>query len=204
MNDRSDLGLLAISVVSALAFLTAATGLPSVPGQVRSKKAELVELEVKDVLPLAEAHSHAVLLVAGDGTVLPVFVDEAAAIAIAFRLARRQPPHALAEDLLDQVVKQMGGKVVRVRIGAVQNNLEACTVEIQQGERTVSLAARPSDSIALALSSGAKILVAPQLLASSGITPREIEQLRSQLGIGGSGPQEKRPRTPPSGSEFSL
>ena len=47
---------------------------------------------------------------------LPIFVDEAAAMAIAFRLAHVEPPHPLAQDLLDDVVEELGGQVTEVRI----------------------------------------------------------------------------------------
>jgi hypothetical protein len=50
----------------------------------------LVQVEVKDVVPLKELNQHAVVLVSKeDGTVLPLFVDETAAVAIAFRLMGR-------------------------------------------------------------------------------------------------------------------
>ena len=64
----------------------------------------LVQMEVKDVVPLKELNQHAVVLVSReDGTVLPLFVDETAAVAIAFRLMKRPTPHPLAHDLLDKL-----------------------------------------------------------------------------------------------------
>src|SRR6185369_4141822 len=57
----------------------------------------LVQVEVKDVVPLKELNQHAVVLVSKeDGTVLPLFVDETAAVAIAFRLMGLSSPHPLA------------------------------------------------------------------------------------------------------------
>ena len=67
-------------------------------------------VEVKDVVPLKELKQHAVVLVSKeDGMVLPRFVDETAAVAIAFRLMGRPTPHPLAHDLLDRIVPSLSG-----------------------------------------------------------------------------------------------
>ncbi|MBU8897044.1 bifunctional nuclease family protein [Corallococcus sp. M34] len=154
---------------------------------------ELVELEVKDVVPLVEAQTHAVVLTTKDGeTVLPVFVDEAAAISIAFRLAERAPPQPLAQDLLDDVVSKLGGQVTEVRIDDLRDNVYSGRLFLQQGKKQVTLDARPSDSIAMALHSNARIRVTRKVLTMAGITRAEIEALQKQEeagpGVGGSGP----------------
>ncbi len=155
--------------------------------------AELVELEVQDVVPLEEAEAHAVVLATKDkGIVLPVFVDEASAISIAFRLAERQPPQPLAQDLLDDVVSQLGGKVTEVRIDDLRDNVYSGRVFLEQGKRKMTLEARPSDSIAMALTSHARIRVTRKVLTLAGITREEIEGLQQKEGpgVGGSGPLE--------------
>ncbi|WP_199749667.1 bifunctional nuclease family protein [Corallococcus sp. AB038B] len=151
---------------------------------------ELVELEVKDVVPLMEAQTHAVVLTTKDGeTVLPLFVDEGAAVSIAFRLAERPPPQPLSQDLLDDVVNKLGGKVTEVRIDDLRDNVYSGRVFLQQGKKELALDARPSDSIAMAMHSQARIRVTRKVLAMAGITRSEIEALQKQqdLGVGGSG-----------------
>ncbi|WP_199732630.1 MULTISPECIES: bifunctional nuclease family protein [Corallococcus] len=151
---------------------------------------ELVELEVKDVVPLIEAQTHAVVLTTKDGqTVLPLFVDEGAAVSIAFRLAERPPPQPLSQDLLDDVVSKLGGKVTEVRIDDLRDNVYSGRVFLQQGQKQLALDARPSDSIAMAMHSNARIRVTRKVLALAGITRAEIEALQKQqgMGVGGSG-----------------
>ena len=151
---------------------------------------ELVELEVKDVVPLMEAQTHAVVLSTKDGeTVLPLFVDEGAAVSIAFRLAERMPPQPLAQDLLDDVVSKLGGKVTEVRIDDLRDNVYSGRVFLQQGKKEMALDARPSDSIAMAMHSNARIRVTRKVLSLAGITRSEIEALQKQegMGVGGSG-----------------
>ncbi len=188
---------------------------------------ELVELEVHDVVPLEEAQTHAVVLTTKDGkVVLPIFVDEAAAVAIAFRLAHVDPPHPLAQDLLDDVVEGMGGKVTEVRIDDLRDDIYTGRIFVQQGKKELQMGARPADSIAMALHSEARIRVTRKVLTQAGISRDEIDSLReggpgvggSGPGIGGSGPgtggsgplqlpfggMEEQDMVPPHGEEISL
>ncbi len=151
---------------------------------------ELIELQVRDVIPLVEAQTHAVVLSTSDGEmVLPIFVDESAAVAIAFRLAHLRPPQPLAQDLLGSVVTELGGKVVEVRIDDLHDDIYTGRVFLTLGKRKMALDARPSDSIAMALDGQARILVTRKVLDEAGITRDEIDSLREGgPGVGGSGP----------------
>ncbi|MFP2925426.1 bifunctional nuclease family protein [Pyxidicoccus sp. 3LG] len=174
------------------ASVTPAAGQPCITDKGDDPKAcaELVELEVQDVVPLVEAQTHAVVLTTKDrAIVLPVFVDEASAVSIAFRLADRDPPQPLAQDLLDDVVKELGGKVTEVRIDDLRDNVYSGRVFLEQGKRKMTLDARPSDSIAMALTSHARIRVTRKVLTLAGISREEIEGLQQgEPGVGGSGP----------------
>ncbi|MCP3141968.1 bifunctional nuclease family protein [Pyxidicoccus xibeiensis] len=175
----------------AASAVTPAVGQPCITAKGDDPKAcaELVELEVQDVVPLVEAQTHAVVLTTKDrAIVLPVFVDEASAVSIAFRLADRDPPQPLAQDLLDDVVKQLGGKVTEVRIDDLRDNVYSGRVFLEQGKRKMTLDARPSDSIAMALTSHARIRVTRKVLTIAGISRDEIEGLQKDgPGVGGSG-----------------
>jgi len=143
--------------------------------------AELVEMEVRDVVPL-ETDSHAVVLVTKDrGTVLPIFVDEGSAVAIAFRLAHRPSPQPQAPDLLDSMLSQLGGELTEVRIDKVEDAVFTGQMLVTQGEKHLQIPARPSDSIALALAHGVKIFASRQVLTRAGISQAEIDRLRRHL-----------------------
>jgi hypothetical protein len=153
---------------------------------------ELIELQVRDVIPLVEAQTHAVVLSTEDGElVLPIFVDESAAVAIAFRLAHMQPPQPLAQDLLGSLVTGLGGKLVEVRIDDLRDDIYTGRIFLTQGKRKLSLDARPSDSIAMALDGKARIMVTRKVLDEAGISRSEIDALREEgPGVGGSGDAE--------------
>jgi bifunctional DNase/RNase len=156
---------------------------------------ELIELQVRDVVPLVEAQTHAVVLSTGDGEmILPIFVDEAAAVAISFRLAHLNSPQPLAQDLLGAVVTELGGKVVEVRIDDLRDDIYTGRVFLEQGKKKMALAARPSDSIAMALDGKARILVTRKVLDEAGISRQEIDALREGgPGVGGSGDPNMQP-----------
>lgn len=157
---------------------------------------ELVELQVRDVIPLTESQTHAVVLTTADGQmVLPIFVDESAAVAIAFRLAHLRSPQPLSQDLLGSVVTQLGAKVTEVRIDDLRDDIYVGRVFLEQGERKMTIDARPSDSIAMALDGQARIRVTRKVLDEAGISRGDIDALREGgPGVGGSGPAQPLPK----------
>jgi len=172
----------------ALARDVAAPTSPCVDPKMRSTQClDLVEMQVKDVIPIEEAHTNAVVLVTKDGTVLPIFVDRPAAVAVAFRLAHRTSPHPLSQDLLDDLIANLGGKVAEVRINEIHDDTNLSRVVIHQGDHWLSVTCRPSDAVSMALSQGARIFASKDLVKKDGITQKEIDQMRKQMGVGGSG-----------------
>ena len=169
----------------------------------------LVRVEVKDVVPLKELQQHAVVLVSKeDGTVLPLFVDETAAVAIAFRLMGKPTPHPLAHDLLDRIVPSLGGRLTEVRIDGLKDHIYQSHVVIQQANRQLVIEARPSDAVSMALAAKVPVYTTRQVMAEGGISRAEIDALGkeppAQLPrVGGSGspdsapPLPKPPRSPP-------
>ncbi|MDC0707003.1 bifunctional nuclease family protein [Stigmatella sp. ncwal1] len=168
---------------------------------------ELIDLVVRDVVPLVEAQTHAVVLTTQDGqTVLPIFVDESAAVAIAFRLAELKSPQPLAQDLLDDVVHKLGGSVTEVRIDDLRGDIYTGRVFIKHGKKSLELDARPADSIAMALDGSARIRVTRKVLTQAGISREDIEALHKGMpGVGGSGEPDAIPMKAPSkGRQINL
>jgi len=166
--------------------------------------APLVRLEVRDIVPLKELKQHAVVLVSkDDGTVLPLFVDETAAVAIAFRLAGRPTPHPLAHDLLDRIVPSLGGRLTEVRIDGLRDHIYSSHVVIKQADRELVIEARPSDAVSMALAAKAPVFATRQVIADGGITRAEIDAYGkpppAASGQGGSGPPEPQPPALPPG-----
>lgn len=111
---------------------------------------------------------------------------EAAAIALA--LQGEQPPRPLTVDLLVAVLAATGAPVTRVAITGVRHGTYFARLELTLADgRGVSVDARPSDAIALALRSGARILASASVLSDGGAPqpappePLSPEELREHL-----------------------
>lgn len=146
----------------------------------RSNRSNLIEMEVRDVIPLQEVESNAVLLISKDGQlILPIFIDGSSAVSIAFRLAHRATPRVLPTDLMEEMLSELGGRVTEIRIEKIEDDVYLSRLYIRQGRRRVVLRARASDSIAMALAAGAKIYAARRVCNEAGISRKQLEDLKA-------------------------
>lgn len=93
----------------------------------------------------------------GSERVLPIWIGPGEANAIANSSGAQKFPRPLTHDLLVSILKGLGGKLRRVEITRVEDSTYFAELVIDQGGRLVSIDARPSDSIAIALRADAGI-----------------------------------------------
>jgi uncharacterized protein len=134
-----------------------------------------VEMEVRDVFP-TEAGYAVVLSPKGEELILPIFVGPAEGLAIKLKLDGEVPVRPLTHDLLDTLIKSLGGKVMRITIDALAQSTFLARITVKQGGKTLKIDARPSDSIALALRCGAPIFTARKVIDEAGITREQLER----------------------------
>jgi hypothetical protein len=96
-------------------------------------------------------------------------------MAIQLRLERRRFERPLTHDLLDTMIRELGGEVVKVHVDDLKSNTFVATLFIKKGERTLQIDARPSDSIALAVGNRVPVFVSRRVLERAGqdATPPE-------------------------------
>jgi len=104
--------------------------------------------------------------------VLPIWVGVYEANAIALELEKAATPRPMTHDLLRNLAKGLGAKVTKVVVSDLREDTFYATIWMRQAEETVTLDARPSDAIALALRWDCPIYVATQVLGRS----RQSEQ----------------------------
>ena len=104
----------------------------------------------------------------GEERILPIWIGEAEASAIAMRLMGVDTPRPMTHDLLKQAIELLGGTVERIEVCDLQDNTFYARIEIAVGDETYVLDSRPSDAIALALRCEAAILVAQSVLDTAG------------------------------------
>ena len=102
---------------------------------------------------------------------LPIWIGPPEASAIAMEIAGKKFQRPLTHDLMVSMLTGLDVKVTRVEIVDLRENTFYAKVFLESGGEVVSVDARPSDSLALALKSKAKIFVAPKLFTD------ELERL---------------------------
>ncbi len=104
---------------------------------------------------------------------LPIWIGAVEATAIAFAQQGVVPPRPLTHDLLRDILEATGNEVSEIRITEMRDNVFYALLVLNSG---VEVSARPSDSIALALRTGSRIVCSEELLDDVGIlVPDEQE-----------------------------
>jgi bifunctional DNase/RNase len=99
----------------------------------------------------------------GGDRILPIWIGAGEAHAIAIQIADWTIPRPLTHDLMVSVMGALGGTLDRVLIAREETNTYFAELIIHRGEEIISVDARPSDSIAVALRVKAKIFVEENL-----------------------------------------
>jgi bifunctional DNase/RNase len=99
--------------------------------------------------------------------VLPIWIGPAEASAIAMELAGMKFARPLTHDLFPSIIRGLGGTLTRVLITRVQDNTYYAELLIQRADEVVSIDARPSDSIAIALRTRAELYADEELLTAA-------------------------------------
>jgi bifunctional DNase/RNase len=114
---------------------------------------------------------------------LPIWIGAVEATAIAFAQQGVVPPRPLTHDLLRDVLEATGNEVSEIRITEMKDDIFYALLVLSSG---VEVSARPSDSIALALRTGSRIVCSEELLDNAGILvpdeqEDEVEKFREFL-----------------------
>ena len=103
----------------------------------------------------------------GGDTVLPIWVGIFEANAIAMRLENVQSPRPMTHDLLKNVIEGLKVAVERVVITDLKENTFFALIHLRRNGEALTIDARPSDAMALALRAGAPIFVEQLVLEKS-------------------------------------
>jgi bifunctional DNase/RNase len=125
---------------------------------------ELTVVGVRVELP---TNQPIVLLKESDGDrYLPIWIGAVEATAIAFALQNVVTARPMTHDLLKDILDAVGTAVSAVHITDLQDGIFYANLVLDSG---VEVSARPSDSIALALRTGATIYAEESVLSEAGI-----------------------------------
>jgi bifunctional DNase/RNase len=109
---------------------------------------------------------------------LPIWVGAVEATAIAFAQQGVVPPRPLTHDLMQDIVESLDATLTAVQVTAMEEGVFMASLLMRDPNgNAVSVSARPSDAIALALRTHSNILADSDLLDSVGIEiPEDVAQ----------------------------
>jgi len=150
----------------------------------------LIPMEVIGVRVEMPSNQPIILLKEIDGSrFLPIWVGAVEATAIAFAQQGVEPPRPLTHDLMNNLVELLDATLTAVHMTEIKDGIFYATMLLRDskgGQLTIS--ARPSDAIALAVRSNSNILATQDLLDEIGIEipqgegeNQEVEKFREFL-----------------------
>lgn len=144
---------------------TSSAGAAAPAGYIDAHVFRVVETSQGDAVLLADN---------GEKRFLPIFVGGTEALSIKLRHEKQRYPRPLTHDLLDTLVDKLGGRIVRVQVDSIKNRVYIGRVYVVRADGAFDVDARPSDAIALALGSGAPILVAGAVFDQAALTAEDL------------------------------
>lgn len=159
--------------LSTLLLAGALLGNPPADDAAKAPPAAFLEMFVAGVMPTPDGHTM-VLVNAEEKVLLPVGVGLPEAVSIHGRLEHLRAARPLTHDLLDEMLKRLGGEVVRVQIDDLRDDVFVAQVFVKSGDRVIGFDARPSDAVVLALGARAPIFVARPVVDRAAIHPDDV------------------------------
>ena len=118
-------------------------------------------------------------------TVLPIWVGMYEANAIALELEKTATPRPMTHDLLQNVTRGLNAEVRKVVVSELREDTFYAVIWMEQGGEIVTIDARPSDAIALALRWDCPIFVNRDVLdraiQNAGTPSASAEEMRRWL-----------------------
>ncbi|MFH1541518.1 MAG: bifunctional nuclease family protein [bacterium] len=108
---------------------------------------------------------------------LPIWIGIFEAAAIAMELQNVKPPRPMTHDLLATFIKELGGEIKKVIVTEIKEGTFFAAIEVEKGEekekKTITIDARPSDAIALAVRAHVPIFVSEQVMVQAKLVNAE-------------------------------
>ncbi len=103
----------------------------------------------------------------GSEAIMPIWVGIFEANAIAIEIEKVSPPRPMTHDLARNIMQYMNGKLEKIVITELRDDTFFAVLWMRQNEDLITLDARPSDAIALALRADCPIYVTEQVMQSA-------------------------------------
>lgn len=127
-----------------------------------------IEMTIKGLMIDPITNMPIIILRDQDGQrVLPIWVGVFEANAIALQIENVQTPRPMTHDLLKNILEDLEARVERVVVSALKENTFYALIHLARSAGSLTIDARPSDAIALALRTGSPIFVEEAVIQSA-------------------------------------
>lgn len=119
--------------------------------------------------------------------VMPIWVGIYEANAIAVEIEKAATPRPMTHDLIRNLIRHLNARLDRVVITELKSDTFMAMLCLTQGDEQITIDARPSDAIALAMRTDCPIFVSEQVMQHARVNPTgqvegpTTEQLRGWL-----------------------
>lgn len=141
----------------------------------------LVEMSIRGLMIDPITNMPIVILKdADDQRTLPIWVGPVEANAIAIQMENITTPRPMTHDLLVRVMADLGATVDRVVVADLSENTFYAQLILRRGDDVVVVDARPSDALALALRTKARVFVSEHVLDRAQSLDTSAEQANQE------------------------
>jgi uncharacterized protein len=155
-----------------------ASGLEPGPTADNAAPTGFTEMKVAGVIPHDDGNT-VILADVPHELFLPIGVGDSAALAIYLRLEHKRFPRPLTHDLVDQIMRHLGGKLLKVQIETLSDDTFHGTLYLRVKSEIVQIDARASDALALALGNRVPIYVGNTVLKEAAVRPADLRHMES-------------------------
>lgn len=130
----------------------------------------MIEMKVSGVI-LDSSSRHPIVMLRDkeERRALLIWIGEPEANAILMALEGIQAPRPLTHDLTILLLEKLKARLLRISITDMREQTFFAELELEVNGKTLTLDARPSDAIALALRAEAPIMVSPDVITANAI-----------------------------------
>jgi len=140
-----------------------------------------IEMKIRGLMVDPSTNAPIVILkdVSSD-TVLPIWVGLYEANAIALEVEKSSPPRPMTHDLLKNLIHGLNAEIQRIVVTELRDDTFYAVIWMEQNGEIVTLDARPSDAIALALRADCPIYVSEEVLKEAKVVPNIADSATSE------------------------
>ncbi len=137
---------------------------------------ELIELKIDSLrVSLTNQQRIVVLKQVDADRFLPIWIGPYEAEAITIALQEIEVSRPQTHDLLTNMVTLMGGRLIRVVISALKDDIFFGTLTVEKEGELIEVDSRPSDAIAIAVRAHVPILADVKVMNEASIVPEDVE-----------------------------